>query len=346
VLIRYDSRGAYRDHREGHYASGYVTLNNEDTVTDGDNLPGHVDPSADHLAGAQSKAFMSLTSQTTNSVQIGVDVGEIEQMVNMIAINIARIGHAAKSLRHGNLTDVANALRVKPRRGRGPMKLEPDNYKNLANYWLEFIYGWRPLLQDIYGSIESLGKYLEHNSWNLVVKAKGRESSNFTVPLPDLITPLGGLCGAETHSIISRCKYVIYYRRDDHVKILATELGLTNPLSIAWELLPFSFVVDWFLPIGSYLETLHAFDGLQFISGVKSKLTTEECQTEIYKSWEQGGNPSRTIVFGGSRSRRTVRFDRTVMGDFPSPTPPFLKSPISVIHATNALALLTSIFKK
>lgn len=33
-------------------------------------------------------------------------------------------------------------------------------------------------------------------------------------------------------------------------------VGLNAPLSLAWELIPFSFVVDWFLPIGETIERL------------------------------------------------------------------------------------------
>lgn len=33
-------------------------------------------------------------------------------------------------------------------------------------------------------------------------------------------------------------------------------LGFTNPAAVLWEATPFSFVVDWFLPIGDYLKTL------------------------------------------------------------------------------------------
>lgn len=34
------------------------------------------------------------------------------------------------------------------------------------------------------------------------------------------------------------------------------DFGLTNPLSWAWETTRFSFVADWFLSIGNYLDTL------------------------------------------------------------------------------------------
>lgn len=39
---------------------------------------------------------------------------------------------------------------------------------------------------------------------------------------------------------------------------LPGRFGLLNPLSVAWELMPLSFVADWFLPIGSYLSGFDA----------------------------------------------------------------------------------------
>lgn len=47
--------------------------------------------------------------------------------------------------------------------------------------------------------------------------------------------------------------------------LLASRLGLTNPASIAWELVPFSFVVDWFGTVGEFLASWTDFDGLEFI---------------------------------------------------------------------------------
>lgn len=39
---------------------------------------------------------------------------------------------------------------------------------------------------------------------------------------------------------------------------MPARFGLVNPLEVAWELLPFSFVADWFLPIGGYLNAMDA----------------------------------------------------------------------------------------
>jgi hypothetical protein len=44
---------------------------------------------------------------------------------------------------------------------------------------------------------------------------------------------------------------------------LASQLGVVNPASIAWELIPFSFIVDWFLNVGDFLNQFSDFLGLR-----------------------------------------------------------------------------------
>lgn len=44
---------------------------------------------------------------------------------------------------------------------------------------------------------------------------------------------------------------------------IAQQLGLVNPVALAWELVPLSFVVNWFVGIGQFLNQFDAFVGLQ-----------------------------------------------------------------------------------
>jgi len=46
--------------------------------------------------------------------------------------------------------------------------------------------------------------------------------------------------------------------------------GLLDPLSLAWELLPLSFVVDWFTGVGNFLDSWTRPLGLAFLDGYKT----------------------------------------------------------------------------
>lgn len=53
----------------------------------------------------------------------------------------------------------------------------------------------------------------------------------------------------------------------------ARDFNLGNPIEWAWELIPFSFVIDWGIPVGDYLNAL---DALKDVKAVKGTLTTKD----------------------------------------------------------------------
>jgi hypothetical protein len=122
-------------------------------------------------------------------------------------------------------------------------------------------------------------------------------------------------------------------------------MGLTNPLLIAWELLPWSFVVDWFLPVGKFVENMDATAGLTFKDGY---LTTYEVIDSIgtvdgsYLSKTSGVNNIKR----GIQSRKKVTVYRQKLTDFPSNPAPSFKNPVSLDHMLNAMALLSQTFKR
>jgi hypothetical protein len=123
-------------------------------------------------------------------------------------------------------------------------------------------------------------------------------------------------------------------------------LGFTNPLVVAWEVVPWSFVVDWFIPVGRYLEQLSATHGWTFYDG---------CRSDLVKTSTTGGYSStRTRLIGGDLEvdARELSgtgsvydtFGRTVLSNFPIPDIPQFKSPVTMGHALNSIALLGQVF--
>jgi hypothetical protein len=125
--------------------------------------------------------------------------------------------------------------------------------------------------------------------------------------------------------------------------------GLTSPVSLAWELIPFSFVVDWFLPIGSAIQAFSAFEGLTFMSGYKTYFTKSNVLLKVSENYTHVDvNPLNSYVLKdkGSCFGFRVTMNRSVLSNFPSPSTPKLKNPLSLIHAANAAALVTRLLTK
>jgi hypothetical protein len=123
--------------------------------------------------------------------------------------------------------------------------------------------------------------------------------------------------------------------------ITLASLGITNPLLVAWELVPFSFVVDWFLPIGNYLESLDSLLGYETAYTSTSTFQVVEW-TDVGKSASfSGGRYIKNIWVG---TKKVTKLVRTTSSGVPIPHPPFLKDGRSLGHMANGLALLSQFF--
>jgi hypothetical protein len=118
----------------------------------------------------------------------------------------------------------------------------------------------------------------------------------------------------------------------------ASELGLTNPAILAWELIPFSFVADWFIPIGSWLEAQTALLGITLSDS--SITRTEKYQYTVRGNYlpKDTNADTYSVTQGYNTGHRTVK--HRVVGVVPPLHPPRWKNPLSVKHALSALALL------
>lgn len=110
-------------------------------------------------------------------------------------------------------------------------------------------------------------------------------------------------------------------------------MGALDPASILWERLPWSFVVDWWLPIGNYLEARAVANSLKGVFVTSRKW--------VYK-W---GKP---VAIGGwyirapNYYREEGSFTRTVDSELVAlkPTMKSFGEGLSWAHAQNAVALV------
>jgi hypothetical protein len=118
-------------------------------------------------------------------------------------------------------------------------------------------------------------------------------------------------------------------------------LGITNPLLIAWEVVPYSFVVDWVLPVGTWLESLDALLGYQ---SAWTSITTYNLAT--WREWGRSKDyPNGTFVhndFNGDR--KLLEVVRGASLGVPIPAFPRFKDPWSLGHMANGLSLLAQSF--
>jgi hypothetical protein len=131
---------------------------------------------------------------------------------------------------------------------------------------------------------------------------------------------------------------------DQHLTSFLAQTGFTNPINLAWEVVPYSFVVDWFIPIGPWLETLNAWQGLVFRDGYITTFVRQNTTSTL--AWSGKLGPTSTGVRSGGMSREYVFLQRGKLTTFPAGRFPSLKNPFSVDHILNGLALLRTAFRR
>lgn len=212
--------------------------------------------------------------------------------------------------------------------------------KEIASLWLAYQYGVKPLVSDCYGAISELMDN-EEISGRYRAKCIGtaQETEDF------LRGPFAG--GYSLQFLVDqrvrrryRVKVRLDYEADNASLARAARLGITNPALIAWELLPFSFVVDWFYPIGNYLSLLDATNGWTFKGGSLSVTRRQVLRpTSARVRYPEYGQTGYVLANGRGTE---VYFTRSVYTSSPFPNRPHFNDKSSGTHVMNGIALLSA----
>lgn len=240
----------------------------------------------------------------------------------MLIGNTARV--LAKAIRHvkrGNLSAAAQALGLSaPPRQR--IRYSKDR---AADMWLQLQYGWIPLYKDTLHAAEALA----------VMHAKpARIRFSAGVRLPKSYV--------DSNSVRSNRVMLNYSRRMTvELNTLPSPLdtlGFLDPQSVIWEAVPFSFVVDWFLPIGTMLDTIgavHRLDAKWFIDSTITDFSVKSL--EITPAYSMRGD----------YEYQQFTLNRVVSSSVPAvplPTIKPLSQALSFKHAVSGIALINNLF--
>lgn len=195
--------------------------------------------------------------------------------------------------------------------------------KTLENRWLEVQYGWAPLMSDMQSAFQA---FTEPNTYSPPMFAVQRNKEIDLIPT---------LREYRIERSTGRRLTKLYFRVDSvAAQRMAQWNILNNPLLTAWELVPYSFVVDWFIPIGDFLKQFNNTSGLKFISGSQTysfKGTVSYVVENKYSDW-------LTVLtrIQGEMQHMERRTLSSVPIAFPIPEDPF-----GVKRLINAIALIS-----
>lgn len=269
--------------------------------------------------------YDDLKDQSINFAQA---LAELRQTSSMIIEAAGRIANLMLALKKGNINKVAKIVS------------NQLSKKQISNDWLVYQYGVKPLMSDVDGMAKHLA-----NSIHQLPKVSAKKSSFEEEVFSDLIPfSSGGVAGVAQLSI--KTKYAMKIGCDvlfdTPYLTQLKQLGFVNVPNLIYELIPFSFVADWFFPIGDFLNRLDATADLKCQQIYFTSFVTQDITLTLLP----GGTDDNGFEWSGSPVTTTWKI-RKMVRHTPSTLPPIpdvkLKNPFSLTRIANALALFVQL---
>lgn len=273
---------------------------------------------------ARNKARARLNEKINGEVaQLLISLHEKEKSMNMIAAR-------------GNQLCTIFRLLIKKRFGDaialmlgGQGRSLPAKNRDAAKLSLEINFGWSPLLADVNNTLEALIRVPLESS-RVYASAKRKDSLRRVTGLGS-----GGIERFGEQDAVIRIRCACNVHPIDHNVNLLARLGLTNPLSVAWDATPGSFLVDIFLAnVSTFLASWTAEHGL---------ILTQQWRTEqvdIRAFGEQRELWSGTL-YGWRVRSKSVSFDRyDALPEINLVFKPFIINPFKAVVAWSMASAL------
>lgn len=258
---------------------------------------------------ADTEALVKLRNQ---KAELGVSLLEARKSLNHLASVATRLLTVVRDLRKGRFSAVADVL---------GLNISRRATKSLAKNWLEYSYAWRPLIWDVSAAYNIAQEGLKV-PLTMRVERNVKRSLNGTLPIWVDYVRSDGLGGQQSSTVTvpfeGGVKTILYTKISNAELQRLGMLGLINPVEIAWELVPWSFVVDWFVPVGTLLSACTATFGQTFVSGTRTKWL------QVDHSFETGEGNYQGFRLDLARKRCRAKiavfeYQRTALTSFPMP---------------------------
>lgn len=185
--------------------------------------------------------------------------------------------------------------------------------KRAADKYLEVVFGWKPLLEDIRASCFTVIQQAAR-----LEAVNGRGNANYYV-VQDIVssdgsrrttTIRGGTAKSTVSSLVSVSNPNLW---------LAERAGLVNVGAVAWDLVPWSFVANMFSNVGGLVNSITDFVGLSFSNQTVTRTYHEggTSSTSYHYEWTW---PSPGSINSAATSSWVSRRKLREVGDIPRPS--------------------------
>lgn len=234
--------------------------------------------------GAYARAFSKFREQAWGDAQasFAVDLAESKQSLRLIYESLSRALKFTLAFKRGRFGDALEALK-----SDNPLKTKgaPSMVEAGSQNWLAYRLGVTPMIGSIDSALQVIDDPLKYH----FRFCKGTSALPFFKVLDHNNGP------SYWHTVSCSGIYRVTIKAkvtvNDPSLARLNQFGLTNPLDVAWELLPFSFLIDRVVKVGDYLSSFDDFLGLSFSDlSITDSLQGSEEWTVSRPGWQPVGD--------------------------------------------------------
>lgn len=228
-------------------------------------------------------------------------------------------------------------------------KLKQNPSLLMSEIWLGYQLGWKPLYNDVYNWLNFTYQAFAEG---VPVRARASVGGQYSDLRNENPINSTGTTGTRliTGKRLWSTEIKVWAGIDDDASYNRSQITSLNPLTIAWELTPLSFFVDYFYNIGGYLQNMENFlaVGLTFKRGYVTEMYFHDLSEIVGQSDPWNSNYNGNLYYQayhvhGRGGSYYVRKRRTVLAWFPIPRAPTLKVPLGWQKLLTTTALFRSI---
>lgn len=222
-------------------------------------------------------------------VTLGETLGELCETASFIASKTEHLARLYSDIKHGRWSNALKQLGVR------------KSYKsrNLEGRWLECQFAIKPLFCDLVQYVNLFHEGLGNQTYLIHVSSSAKDFRRYT----SYTTDKALLTSEAKYEVRGSLKGIV-----DFATLRAlSELGISNPVAILWELLPLSVFVDYIVNVGDIIEGFGAPYGTYFYSGSfghKVKVAGDRHQVSSSTSYPYKYKVTQESYFDGEGFQR------------------------------------------
>lgn len=273
--------------------------------------------------GAYNSAYDRLVEKLGDTAGLGITLVQWRQADAMIRTRANQLSSFTMALARRNPLGVASSLGLSIRQVQAVMRTRYGVARSLSDLWLEFWFGWKPFLSDIYTACEVFDQPIP---WGRM-----RASKELSFPVTDYQLPSGPFQEGIKFSGRTKVSLGIDVRLVNPNLRLLNQFGLLNPALVAFDAVPWSFVFGWLSNVDSWLRSFTDFAGFETRNGYIA--TTKEV---FGSTWWSGPIPYSWWISDG----HGYTYVRESVSTLPRPTFRFKELSLRPSRALTAITLL------